>query len=121
MRMAREVPRVRQKCRSGPSPFGAKKGVAAFQALLSRLKPRIPDQLGAIGALLLKVLRKMLRRVENRIDSDIGEARFTKVRLVADCSDLVMQPRNDRMRSARRSDKGKIDRREVWKAELAQG
>ena len=87
---------------------------------LSRLKPRFPDQLCAIGALLPEVLRKMLRRVENRNDSDIGEACFTKIRLVADGGDLIMQPRNDRARGARRSDKGKIDRREVWKSELAE-
>src|SRR6516165_8179826 len=50
-----------------------------------------------------------------------GSVRFTKIRLVADGRDLVVQPRNDRPRGARRSDKGKIDRREIWKSELAQG
>jgi hypothetical protein len=37
---------------------------------LSRLKARFPDQLCAIGALSLEVLREVLRRVENRVDPD---------------------------------------------------
>src|SRR5215470_14280129 len=110
----------------GSQGFGGNVGVAPPGGgspckQLSRLKARFPDQLGATGALLLEILREVLRRVENRIDSDIGEARFTKIRLVADGRDLVVQPRNDRPRGARRSDKGKIDRREIWKSELAQG
>src|SRR5262249_24147957 len=61
-----------------PRPLG-RKGGGSLCKRLSRLKARFPDQLGATGALLLEILCEVLRRVENRIDSDIGEARFTKV------------------------------------------
>src|SRR5690242_11908899 len=88
---------------------------------LSRLEARFLDQLSAIGALLLEVLAEVLRRVENRDDPDIGEARLAKLGLIADGGDLLVEPRDDRAWGAGRSDKSKIDRGKVGKPEFAQG
>src|SRR4029077_17950419 len=94
-----------------PPRRGPLRSSRGYSRQLSRLKSGLPDQLGAVGALLLEILREVVRRVANRIDFDIGEAFFTKVRFVANGGDFVVQPRNDRAWGARRSDEGEINRR----------
>src|SRR5258708_25345005 len=91
--------------------------LAARHRYSPRLEAGFLDQARGVGSLLLQVAGKVLRRVENRLNTDVDQPRLTERWLVADATDLLVQLLDNGLGRAGRGNQSDVKTREIGKAE----
>src|SRR6266481_8382861 len=94
--------------------------LAARHRYSPRLEAGFLDQARSVGSLLLQVAGKVLRRVENRLNTDVDQPRLTERWLVADATDVLVQLLDNGLGRAGRGNEPEVNRREIGKAELGE-